>query len=432
MGFNKGISANVNISSGNNNPSSPQTTTKESYQVGRVLDIILDGNYPEIEKYGGLNGIGTIKFESINSPSPNSGVAKPLIPQDSSFPLVNELVLIFKLPNNNIGRTNSSTSSYYINMISLWNHPHHNAYPNPKEGKRLKRSTIRDYKSTESGSVRRVGERNSNDQSTGINLNSKSNKYQDTFIERMDIHPLLPFPGDIITQGRWGNSIRFGSTAKPINLPSSNTWSSTGINGDPITIIRNGQPLESSDEGWVPITENVNDDLSSIYATSTQKIPIETINNEFTSYNDPPELPNLFTNPQVIINSDRLVFNARKDHVLISGEKSIFLGANSSLNFNAGKNVVIECFDIKLGDKTATEPLILGDTFLMYLKTVIKQLDVLCTSLANSVVYPTSVLGPNVPAPNAPVNAAASSLKGVIATFNSKLEDYKSKVSKTI
>ena len=69
--------------------------------------------------------------------------------------------------------------------------------------------------------------------------------------------------------------------------------------------------------------------------------------------------------------------------------------------------------------------------FLMYLQTVIKQLDVLCTSLASSVVYPSSPIGPNIPAPNAPVNAAASSLKGVISTFNSKLEDYKSKVSKT-
>ena len=260
MGFNKGISSNINISSGNNNPPSLPTISKEPYQVGRVRDIILDANYPEIEQYGGLNGIGTIKFGLINDPSIGEGVAKPLYPQNSSYPLVNELVLIFKLPNNNIGRTNSSTSSYYINMISLWNHPHHNAYPNPKKGDLLPPQQNKDYQETEAGSVRRV-----TDSSTEINLNSPSNPYQDTFIERTNIHPLLPFPGDIITQGRWGNSIRFGSTAKPINLPSSNTWSSTGINGDPITIIRNGQPIESSDEGWVPITENINTDLSSTF-----------------------------------------------------------------------------------------------------------------------------------------------------------------------
>ena len=426
MGFNKGISSNINISSGNNNPPSLPTISKEPYQVGRVRDIILDANYPEIEQYGGLNGIGTIKFGLINDPSIGEGVAKPLYPQNSSYPLVNELVLIFKLPNNNIGRTNSSTSSYYINMISLWNHPHHNAYPNPKKGDLLPPQQNKDYQETEAGSVRRV-----TDSSTEINLNSPSNPYQDTFIERTNIHPLLPFPGDIITQGRWGNSIRFGSTAKPINLPSSNTWSSTGINGDPITIIRNGQPIESSDEGWVPITENINTDLSSIWQTSTQKIPINVANENYNPYNTPPEVPSQYTNPQVIINSDRLVFNAKTDSILLSGEKSIFLGSNSSINLNAGKNIVIECSDIKLGDKNATESLIKGDMFLMYLQTVIKQLDVLCTSLASSIVYPSSPIGPNIPAPNAPVNAAASSLKGVISTFNSKLEDYKSKVSKT-
>ena len=78
MGFNKGISSNINISSGNNNPPSLPTISKEPYQVGRVRDIILDANYPEIEQYGGLNGIGTIKFGLINDPSIGEGVAKPL------------------------------------------------------------------------------------------------------------------------------------------------------------------------------------------------------------------------------------------------------------------------------------------------------------------------------------------------------------------
>ena len=46
-----------------------------------------------------------------------------------------------------------------------------------------------------------------------------------------------------------------------------------------------------------------------------------------------PEPPNTFQGNQVIINSDRLVFNAKTDHILISAEKSIFLGSNSSINF---------------------------------------------------------------------------------------------------
>ena len=427
MGFNRGISANVKLppgskSGGNSNIQQALTQIQGAKEIGRVTDIILNQNYPDIEKYGGLNGIGTIFFELNNVQNPGRGIAKPFYPQISAYPLVNELVLLFKLPNNNIGRNTSEESYYYINMVSLWNHPHHNTYPNPITSTTLPDSQQKDYQQTAAGSVRRV-----TDESTEIDLNSPINPSQATFVERTNIHPLLPFAGDIMYQGRWGNSIRFGSTAKPTDTNALNDWSEVGENGDPITIIRNGQPSESSDEGWVPITENVNEDLSSIYCTSTQQIPIETINNEFTSYSShTPESPNSFTSPQVIINSDRLVFNAKKDHVLISGEKSVFLGANSSLNFNAGDNMVLECSDIKFGDNTANESLILGDTFLDNLDVVFTKLDQLCTQLSLSTIWPAGA-----PVAEGGVITIANSLKVDLATFKANMDSYKSKVSKT-
>jgi len=442
--FKKGQSANNKLaadkkSGGVEQLSQIMAKVKGGIQVGRVTDIILNGAYPNIEDYGGLNGIGTIFWELTKETNPAIGIAKPFYPQTSAYPLVNEIVLLFKLPNNKIGKNLSEGSYYYINMVSLWNHPHHNAYPNPKTTTTLPDSQQKDYQQTNAGAVRRVGDKDSDDQSTEIDLNSPINPSQATFKERTNIHPLLPFAGDIMYQGRWGNSIRFGSTAKPLDMPnifsplgpslklgSYNDWSEVGENGDPITIIRNGQPSESSDEGWVPITEDVNDDLSSIYCTSTQKIPIETINNEFTSYSTPPKSPNLFTSPQVIINSDRLVFNAKKDHVLISGEKSVFLGANSSLNFNAGNNMVLECKDIKLGNNSATEPLILGDTFLDNLDVVFTKLDQLCTQLSLSTIWPAGA-----PVANGGVITVASSLKVDLAKFKANMSSYKSQVSKT-
>jgi hypothetical protein len=42
-----------------------------------------------------------------------------------------------------------------------------------------------------------------------------------------------------------------------------------GTNGDPITILRNGQGNQTK-EGWIPIVEDINNDNSSIYLTSTQ------------------------------------------------------------------------------------------------------------------------------------------------------------------
>ena len=97
---------------------------------------------------------------------------------------------------------------------------------------------------------------------------------------------MLPFAGDVINQGRWGNSIRFGSTARSLGL---NNWSDSGKNGDPITILRNGQPKDSTPKGWVPITEDINKDLASLYLTSTQQIPLSLSCENFLSYETPPE-----------------------------------------------------------------------------------------------------------------------------------------------
>ena len=426
MGFNRGISANVKLppgskSGGNSNIQQALTQIQGAKEIGRVTDIILNQNYPDIEKYGGLNGIGTIFFELNNVQNPGRGIAKPFYPQLSAYPLVNELVLLFKLPNNNIGRNTSEESYYYINMVSLWNHPHHNAYPNPITSTTLPDSQQKDYQQTSAGSVRRV-----TDESTEIDLNSPINPSQATFVERINIHPLLPFAGDIMYQGRWGNSIRFGSTAKPTDINALNDWSEVGENGDPITIIRNGQPSESSDEGWVPITENVNGDLSSIYQTSTQKIPIQVASENYSSYVTPPEIPSQYTKPQVIINSDRLVFNAKTDSILLSAEKSIGLSSNSSLNFNTN-NYIVDAGNIRLGSKNATEPLVKGETLYKNLTQIVNALTTLVDVMEVQQLWPGGV-----PTPDGSTSVTARATRDILNNVQKDLVNIKSKVSKTI
>ena len=154
-----------------------------------------------------------------------------------------------------------------MNPIKIWNHPHHNALPPINSN--IPPSQQKDYLQIEAGSVRRI-----TDNSSEINLGN-------TFKERSNIHPLQPYEGDYIIEGRWGNSFRFGSTVSG----SSNDWSISGTNGDPITILRNGQSPTSSIKGWVPITEDINNDLSSIYLTSTQKLPFNVSSiNDYLSY----------------------------------------------------------------------------------------------------------------------------------------------------
>lgn len=453
MGFNRGISANNTPSIGNKPSGGASLQTEVAkivgkMYVGRVTDIILNSKYPEIEKYGGVNSIGTIFYESVEftSDNVNSQRAKPLFPQMSSYPLVNEIVLMFNLPNTNIGSNNTETSMYYLNMISLWNHPHHNAYPNPQTNSTPDPSQLNDYQS--SGSIRRI-----TDGTTGINLNSPNNVSQQTFpdedVELQNIHPLLPFAGDVIYQGRWGNSIRFGSTAKPRKSDALNDWSLTGKNGDPLTIIRNGQPPLSSDEGWVPITENINTDLSSLYLTSTQAIPITTnpilLNGaRYPSYtpsaNETPTPPSQFTGNQVIINSGRLVFNSKEDHIMLSSKRTISFEAVTGFNFDTSANFVIQVgTTIKLGGRDATESLIKGDKFLGDLEVIMNELSVLCTELSKikevTIVNTKSGVPSFTKAVNGSVSAKANSLKNMIDNTLipniSLTTGYKSNISKT-
>ena len=137
--------------------SSILSTIKDKMIVGRVTDIILNNKHPNFTSQGGWSSIGTIFFEENDlQGSKNNTPAKPFFPQTSAYPLVNELVLLFSLPNKNIGANTSSETYYYINVISIWNSPHHNAYPNPITPN-IPPSANKDYSQTSAGSpIRRT------------------------------------------------------------------------------------------------------------------------------------------------------------------------------------------------------------------------------------------------------------------------------------
>jgi hypothetical protein len=374
----------------------------------RVKSIVLNDKHPRFKELGEWNGLGTIEFQNVNNPldSPSYSTASPLNSNSKNFPLINEIVFLITLPDNNIGELTSASKSYYISPVALWNHPHHNAYPsNPTNPLPAQQ---KDYQQTSAGSVRKV-----TDGSTEIYLGN-------TFKERSNIHPLLPFEGDTIYEGRWGNSLRLGSTVKD----QPNNWSTTGNNGDPIIILRNGQLIDANNEGWIPIVENINKDISSIYTTSTQQIPLEASSTSYTSYkNNPPTLPNQYSNNQIILNSGRLIFNSTNDHILLSSKKTINLNAITSVNIDAPATI-IQSNEVYLGSKDATEPILLGNSTVNLLHTLVQNLKAF-TDICSTVVG----TAPGVPV--GPLNAAASQLSVTLSQLDINLDNIKSKYVKT-
>lgn len=394
---------------------------KSQLVAARVLDIVLDENHPQFKNVGEWNGIGAIFYELVNQSGTNSGTnfALPYDSQIKTYPLVNEIILLFSLPDQNQGRNTSSQSYFYLKPLGVWNHPHHDAYPNPSNF--ITSGQANDYKESENGLVRQV-----TDGSTGINLNSPSNPSQNTFVEKTDIHPLMPYMGDSLLEGRYGQSLRFGSTAKS-KSSINNSWSTAGNNGDPITIVRNGQPTKVSDEGWIPIVENISQDLSSIYLTSYQKIPFSTANENFISYTTPPTTPAQFANPQIILNSDRIILNAKSDSVLISGQNSVGISSNNSVNIESTSEIGIASKLVKLGSVNASQAVLRGDETVEYLKILITELQNMSEALKAVQDWPGGVA-----APNPLLLTTATSALQVFGTIYNEIDSVKSKTVKTV
>jgi len=346
----------------------------------RVIDIVLDETHPKFSEYGGWASIGTINFEEVNTleKSTISPIAKPFFPQFKSPPLVNEIVLLLHLPDKDIGSNDTSKVYYYLNSISLWNHPHHNAYPNVYQYQK-KGSKQKNYKEIENGATNAVSNK-----SKGIDLNGTNNS-GGTFNEKSSIQPLIPFTGDNIIESRFGSSIRLGSTSKTSTLIRNN-WSEYGKVGDPIMILKNGQPNSKDNVGFLPTVEKINEDPSSIYITSTQNIPISASSLNYTalSTSQTPIYPGSYSdNSQIILNSERLVLNSSKDSILMSSPKVINLAALGDIGLASRKAITLEADEINLGGSNSSQPAIAGETFLTGLKSLTTAIETLANALNN-------------------------------------------------
>jgi len=263
----------------------------------RVIDIILNISHPKAIEFGGYDSIGTIFYTILEDNTPleevsSANIARPIFSNLKHYPLKNEIVLILSSKDKELYNSPNSSIAYYFPTLNIWNHPHHNALPTVKGLSET--STEQDYEKTEAGIIRKV-----TDEGTGVNLG----KY---FQEALNIKPLLPYEGDYIIEGRFGNSIRLGSTNIGEDIPdeNNNNWSSTGNTGDPITIIRNGQSNELDDKGWVHTIEDINNDLTSLYLTSNQQLSnFRVASTNFQSYQAKLELPQsdtiILTDPQL-------------------------------------------------------------------------------------------------------------------------------------
>ncbi len=402
-------------------PSKPTFSNlgKGEVKTVRVKDIVLSPNHPRFKEVGGWNGLGTIFFDSTDNPGlyssrGTSTFAKPYFSNSKFYPLINEVVAIINSPDPIISQETQSGNKifYYFPPVNSWNSPHHNALPDASIPNPLSRKKT--YKEVENGSPNKELI-----EPTPILLGG-------TFEEKNNIYPLYPYEGDHILEGRWGNSIRLGST---VNFPDfPNPWSSVGNSGDPIIIIKNGEENKNQ-AGWLPTVENINNDPSSIYLTSTQKIPFfpsSFLTDSFGEGDVSLTTPSEYQDNQVLLNSGRIVLNSNKDSIILSSPEVIHLSTGNSIHMDCSQNIILASSKVFLTSRNANERAVLGDALVLELRKLLpalKGLAVAC-GVASAGPYAIPVLinaGPTL-------ETAVNDLQAVLDSPNPKILSKKVKL----
>jgi hypothetical protein len=221
--------------------------------------------------------------------------------------------------------------------------------------------------------------------------------------------------GDITFNGRFGNSIRLGSNVKEIKTEDG-TKEDTGKENSPNIIIRAGQGVEELILSK-PVKEDIDLDGSSVWMTTDQKINIK-LDNAHSTFIGPERGPDGFGGNRITINSDGLIFNSKKNNILMTSMGFIGVSANTEIALE----VPNDTGKVYLGDGLADEPALGGDATMDLLEKLITALETFATTIrgAKGTVVDFIV-------PLSDIIEGASGLQGSLGKLKKRLNEPKSK-----
>lgn len=308
------------------------------WEVAEVLGYDYTYQYipPDTDNPGNTDQLFALKVQTFaNFFKRDIFLVLPSNITNKQIPLVGEIVLIFKTINNHTNSENYRHGWYYLTSLGIQSSINENRLP---------------------GISGRLSDEAIEQITPGLTFKSKS------------ISPLQPYEGDTIHEGRWGQSIRLGSSIsnpttgfeKPINsngyYHKSATWSTIGPlqtsnANDPIIVLSNGRKNLPSKEF---VVENVEQDASSLYLTSTQKLDKLKLTKQLTVHNGD------FIGSQFVGVADRIILRAKTDIAVIDSQEGIVL--------NTPNNIYI-------GGEEANQPLVHGDVLLDILNKIIDHIE---------------------------------------------------------
>ena len=279
----------------------------EPFEVTKVLLDLQDlpkltDGVPDYSYYGAIEGVFIINKAQNILPADGNQLVKPLDPRIKDYPVVGELTVV----------ANYNGQSYYWNTLNNYNSPNQNS-------------------------------------ATGISMIGTAERpldaritYGKTFEKNSNIRQVKAEEGDLILQGRFGNSINLGSKDnKSVIKIRSGQRDDIGP-GKKLTMkIEKGNINNATNvvnEGG-PIPEDIDKDKNSIYLSTHGKHYIYNENDKYDSVG-----PLIAEGNCIILNSDSLVFNARSGNVNIRASGDLVFEAKG-VNIHATSGNTI-----KMGD----------------------------------------------------------------------------------
>lgn len=262
--------------------------------------------------------LGSIEVR-IGSHQSNLGQVRNIYARPATFqrriPLIGEQVWLITAPVNDWSTTGIKGVGYlYFNPINATDDLVLHAFPTL-----WKRQGMASPTGT-------TGQRKADKKEWGYTFEQKPKKVEN----------LQPFDGDDLFEGRFGQSIRFGSTVKGDMsvYEKKPTWDGAG-SGDPILIFRVKKPSggtvqQQTGNGFFQSNnkytiEDLKEDESSIYITTNQKL--KNFKAGFDKNQEAKKLGQFSGKSQIAVDSGRVVLNAKEDMLLLIGkEKSILTG----------------------------------------------------------------------------------------------------------
>lgn len=258
-----------------------------------VVDVIVNDGHPQYAPDG--YNIGAIKFRSLKThmfrEDGDLNWALPLETNITEYPLLNEIVHIVP----------SLNRFYYTRKINITGRVTHSSIPGLNEELaplKSSRDNVTDFQKSVGTPIKMTGA-----------SDSLGKLFKDSTVYR-----LRHDEGDITWQGRSGQSIRFGASWR-----SNSNFQSSISDQSPNILMRvgPGDVTPSVTGVFGVVTEDINADASSLYMVTDQIVPLtlatEGNSSHLASISD---FPSRLDGNQIIINTDRLVLNAKNDRIM--------------------------------------------------------------------------------------------------------------------